>query len=211
MARQTAPLVSIDGLTRVFDVSKPWLNRVIEREGRKLLVAAEQVSIGIGRGRTFALVGESGSGKSTIARMVVGLLPPSAGRVVIDGVPLWGGDRAASGHDLVALKRRIQMIFQDPYSSLNPRWRVGDIIAEPIRAFGLRADERATKARVAELLGQVGLAPAHLDRPGAGLGPGVHRLRRADLGPGRVGPGGRAEPAVGPAVGKPGVLRLHQP
>jgi len=148
-------LVSTRGLGRVFDVSKPWLNRVIEREEKVFLTAAENVTFDVPRGKTFALVGESGSGKSTIAKMIVGLLRPTSGTVTVDGVDLFrDGDVAGQ----TALRRRIQMIFQDPYASLNPRWRVGDIIAEPIRAFGLEADAQAVKRRVGELLEQVGLA-----------------------------------------------------
>ena len=128
------PFVEVKGLSRVFDVSKPWLNRVIEGEERKLLRAVTDVSFTIGKRETVALVGESGSGKSTVAKMVVGLLPPSAGAVTIDGVDMWS---IADTEKRQALRRRIQMIFQDPYASLNPRWRVGDIIADPIRAFGL--------------------------------------------------------------------------
>ena len=125
-------LVEVKTLSRVFDVSKPWLNRVIEREEKKFLKAVTDVSFNIGKRETLALVGESGSGKSTVAKMVVGLLKPTAGTVTIDGVNMW-----EAGADLDALRRRIQMIFQDPYASLNPRWRVDNIIADPIRAFGL--------------------------------------------------------------------------
>lgn len=148
-------LLRVEGLSRVFDVSKPWLNRVLEREDKIFLTAAEDVSFEIARGRTFALVGESGSGKSTIAKMIVGLLRPSGGRVTVDGVDLF---REGDMKGQTALRRRIQMIFQDPYASLNPRWRVGDIIAEPIRAFGLIADDAGIRRRVGELLEQVGLA-----------------------------------------------------
>ncbi|MEQ8449938.1 MAG: ATP-binding cassette domain-containing protein [Nitratireductor sp.] len=148
-------MVSARGLGRVFDVSKPWLNRVIEREEKVFLTAAENVTFDVPRGKTFALVGESGSGKSTIAKMIVGLLRPTSGSVTVDGVDLFReGDVAGQ----TALRRRIQMIFQDPYASLNPRWRVGDIIAEPIRAFALESDAKAVKRRVGELLEQVGLS-----------------------------------------------------
>ncbi|KAB2847688.1 MAG: ATP-binding cassette domain-containing protein, partial [Hyphomicrobiaceae bacterium] len=110
------PLVVVSGLTRRFDVSKPWLNRVIDRETRRELKAVTDVSFTIKRRETLALVGESGSGKSTVAKMVVGLLEPTAGRVEIDGVDMWAG---ASSRQRQALRRRIQMIFQDPYASLN--------------------------------------------------------------------------------------------
>ena len=146
-------LVQVTGLSRIFDVSKPWLNRVIEREPRKLLKAVTDVSFSIRKRETIALVGESGSGKSTVAKMVVGLLQPTAGQVRIDGQDMW------DGADLTALRRRIQMIFQDPYASLNPRWRVDSIIADPIRAFGLAKDRAEIDHRVGELLRLVGLDP----------------------------------------------------
>ena len=153
----TAPLVTVDRLGRVFDVSKPWLNRVLEREPRCYVVAVSDVSFEIARRETFALVGESGSGKSTVAKMAVGLIPPSAGDVKIDGVSM----NARGGEaERRRLRRRIQMIFQDPYASLNPRWRVGDIIAEPIEAFALIDGPAAIAARVGELLRLVGLDPA---------------------------------------------------
>src|SRR5690606_3539766 len=120
--------------------SKPWLNRVIEGGEKQYLKAVDGISFDIARGETFALVGESGSGKSTAARMVVGLLAPSGGDVTIDGVPMVG---RASARDRQKLRRRIQMIFQDPYASLNPRWKVEDIVAEPIRAFRLLEDDDA--------------------------------------------------------------------
>jgi peptide/nickel transport system ATP-binding protein len=150
------PFVQVRDLRRVFDVSKPWLNRVIEREPRQFLKAVDGVSFDIRKGETFALVGESGSGKSTVARMVVGLLPPSDGTVQIAGVSMTD---VAVAQERQRLRRRIQMIFQDPYASLNPRWRVGRIIAEPIRAFDIVAGEPAIAERVGELLSLVGLHP----------------------------------------------------
>jgi peptide/nickel transport system ATP-binding protein len=150
-------LVEVRNLSRVFDVSKPWLNRVIEREERKLLKAVTNVSFGITRRETFALVGESGSGKSTVAKMIVGLLSPTGGNVKIDGVDMWAPASEGERHKL---RRRIQMIFQDPYASLNPRWRVDRIIADPIIAFGLAKDTAEIEHRVGELLTLVGLDPA---------------------------------------------------
>jgi peptide/nickel transport system ATP-binding protein len=149
-------LVEIEGLGRVFDLSKLWLNRVLEGSGKVTLTAVDGVDISIRRGETYALVGESGSGKSTIAKMVVGLLPPSSGSVRIDGVDIW---KELGGAQQRQIRRRIQMIFQDPFASLNPRWRVGAIVAEPIKAFGMIKDAREREHRVGELLSLVGLDP----------------------------------------------------
>jgi len=156
-------IVEARGLTRVFDVSAPLITRLITHEPRRTLTAVDGLDFAIRRGETFGLVGESGSGKSTLARMVVGLIEPSRGQVTIDGVDLAGTrDRARRR----AVRRRMQMIFQDPFASLNPRWRVGDIVAEPIRAFGARdkgaagSGRRAVRSRVGELLELVGLDPA---------------------------------------------------
>lgn len=149
-----SPLIQAKDLSRVFDVSKPFLNRLIERSDKQFLSAASNVHFEIPKGKTFALVGESGSGKSTIGKMVVGLLSPTKGHVSVDGQDLFNPkDRKSQ----MALRRRIQMIFQSPYASLNPRWRVRDIVAEPIRAFQLLQGGEIDK-RVAELLEQVGLA-----------------------------------------------------
>src|SRR4051794_13117313 len=148
--------VGIRNLRRVFDVSKPWLNRMLEGGQQEFLKAVDGVSFDIAKGETFALVGESGSGKSTVARMVVGLLPPTSGEVRIDGISMTDPRQAVARR---RLRRRIQMVFQDPYASLNPRFRVEAIVAEPIRAFELIQGEREIKQRVAELLSLVGLHP----------------------------------------------------
>lgn len=146
-------LLRVDGLWRRFDVSKPWLNRVIEREDRQFLTALADVSFSIDRGETFALVGESGSGKSTIARMIMGLLAPTAGRICFDGQDM----STLSPDKLRELRRRFQIVFQNPFASLNPRWRVGAIIGEPILTFGL-ASAAAVEREVARLLEIVGLS-----------------------------------------------------
>ena len=157
MSTETAaPLVEVRNLQRVFDVSKPLLNRLIERQPKQFLTAVSDISLDIRRGETFALVGESGSGKSTVARMVVGLLPPTAGSVAIDGIDM---EAPGSQAERQKLRRRIQMVFQDPYASLNPRWRVDRIVAEPIRAFGLLSGNAAIRSKVGELLTFVGLHP----------------------------------------------------
>ena len=145
-------LLKLEDVGREFDVSRPWLNRLLEHAPRLLLRAVDGVTFGLQRGETLALVGESGCGKSTVARLIVGIHVPSRGRIEFDGV-----DLAAPG--AAALRRRMQMIFQDPYASLNPRWRVLDIVAEPIRVLGLASSRSAVGDRVAELLRQVGLAP----------------------------------------------------
>ena len=148
-------LLKIDQVGRDFDVSRPWLNRVLEGEPRLLLRAVDSVTLEVRRGETLALVGESGCGKSTVARLIVGLYQPSRGRIEFEGVEISNpAARAAS----VPIRRRMQMIFQDPYASLNPRWRVRDVVAEPLYALRLGESEAEIDARVAELLGQVGLA-----------------------------------------------------
>ncbi|WP_236037780.1 ABC transporter ATP-binding protein [Belnapia arida] len=147
------PILEVEDLARYFDVSRPWLQRVLAGEGKRTLRAVDGISFAIPRGTTLSLVGESGCGKSTVARLVVGLYPPSKGRVVFEGMDL---ERARA---IAEQRRRMQMIFQDPYASLNPRWRVKDIVAEPIRAFGMTPSAAAQQEKVAELLTQVGLSP----------------------------------------------------
>jgi peptide/nickel transport system ATP-binding protein len=160
----TRPLVEVRDLSKTFDVSPPWLNRVVEGKPRQFVHAVDGVGFSIERGKTLALVGESGCGKSTVARLLVGLYAPTAGSVLFDGI-----DAAATWRSKGArvLRRRMQMIFQDPYASLNPRWNVADIIAEPLREHGFtgpsgsapsRAGGKELKARVGDLLESVGLA-----------------------------------------------------
>src|SRR5687767_12896882 len=131
-------LLKLESVSRDFDVSRPWLNRVIEREPRRILRAVDRVSFEVSKGETLALVGESGCGKSTVARLIAGLYTPSEGRIEFQG-------------------KRLQMIFQDPYASLNPRWRVRKIIAEPMIFL-------PEKKPVGEYLLQVGLSPDDAER-----------------------------------------------
>lgn len=138
----------------------PWLTRVIERKPRLKLHAVDGVSFEIEKGKTLALVGESGCGKSTVARLMVGLYSPTRGSFTFDGKDAHATYKSA---DELNLRARIQMIFQDPYASLNPRWRVRDIVAEPLIEHGIIKDEAALSARVGELLSSVGLSP--LDMP----------------------------------------------
>jgi peptide/nickel transport system ATP-binding protein len=156
MSAAAAPLIELVDVARHFDVSPPWLNRVLERKPRALLKAVDGVSFAIGRGETLGLVGESGCGKSTVARLIVGLYRPTRGEI------RYAGRRIDAQGAHPTERRNMQMIFQDPYASLNPRWRVADIVAEPLHAARAAdgASHAATTARVAGLLEQVGLAPA---------------------------------------------------
>ena len=138
-------LLEVKGLSKAFDVSAPWLQRVLAREPHRVLQAVDGVGFSIPRGQTLALVGESGCGKSTVARLLLGLYTPDAGRITFDGLDVPSTLKSAQG---LALRRRMQMIFQDPYASLNPRWTVGRIVAEPLRTHGLASSEAELQARV---------------------------------------------------------------
>ena len=157
----SATLVEVKDLAKTFDVSAPWLNRVIERLPRRFVRAVDGVDFAIPRGTTLALVGESGCGKSTVARLLVGLYRPTRGSVAFDGQDVTATLASA---DARPLRKRMQMIFQDPYASLNPRWKVRDIVAEPLREHGLAMSEPALEAKVAELLASVGLAAADMEK-----------------------------------------------
>jgi len=151
----SVPLLRVDGLVKHF----PLTRGVVLSRGRGAVHAVDGLSFEIPRGGTLGLVGESGSGKSTVARLVTRLLEPTAGEIVYDGTPI----THASARALRPLRREIQLVFQDPYSSLNPRRTVGAIVAEPLRLqrIGTRAERRA---RVRELLEVVGLNPEHYNR-----------------------------------------------
>ena len=153
-----APILHVSGVTHEFDVSRPWLQRVLSREPRRFLRAVNDVSFSIAPGTTLSLVGESGCGKSTIARLSVGLYAPKQGEIRFEGLTL------AEARKQGGVRRQMNMIFQDPYASLNPRWKVVDIVAEPIRTFGLAKDEASVRRRAEELLTQVGLASADGDK-----------------------------------------------
>ena len=122
--------------------------------GRSVTQAVSGVSFDIARGETFGLVGESGSGKSTIGRAVLRLVDPSAGRILFDGADIAG----FRGPDLLHYRRQVQVVFQDPWSSLNPRRKIGQILAEPLRRHRLVTNAPECRARVGELLDHVGLA-----------------------------------------------------
>jgi peptide/nickel transport system ATP-binding protein len=148
-------MLRVTNLKRYFDVSASFLVRVLEHQPRQILKAVDGVSFGIKKGETFSLVGESGCGKSTVAKLVVGLYPPTAGDIEFEGMNIGGVTRKK----MAPLRSRLQMIFQDPYASLNPRWRSRDIISEPIRAFGLARGKHAIDEKVGELLRHVRLTP----------------------------------------------------
>ncbi len=152
--RERAPMLTVDRAVCQFDVASPWLARLTGGR-RRSLKAVDGVSFEVRRGETFSIVGESGCGKSTLAKMVVGLQPPTEGALRFADIARADG---AMGPP------RVQMIFQDPFASLNPRWRVGSIIAEPIEELGLRKTAAETRARVAELLETVGLSAADAAR-----------------------------------------------
>lgn len=160
-AEDVAPLVRAAGLAKTFDVSPPLLNRLLERKPRQLLHAVDDATFTIQRGQTLALVGESGCGKSTAARLLVGLYAPTRGSFHFDGLDAHATFKAG-GARARQLRERIQMIFQDPYASLNPRWQVGDIVAEPMREHGTVQGKAALEQRVGELLQSVGLSPADM-------------------------------------------------
>ncbi len=149
------PLVEIHDLQRHFELPGRLVDRLMGRP-RRAVRAVDGVSLSIAKGETFGLVGESGCGKSTIARLAVGLMPPSGGQVQFDHVDLSQAGRA----QMRQLRRRFQMVFQDPYSSMNLRWRIGDIIAEPMRTLDSSVSRAEIDRRVDALLELVGLSAA---------------------------------------------------
>ena len=148
-----APLLQVEQLVKHFPVGRGLFGR-----GKAVVHAVDGVSFAVGTGETMALVGESGCGKSTVGRLLLRLLEPTSGTVRFDGTDLTHLPAAAMrGH-----RRALQMIFQDPYSSLNPRMTVGQTLTEPLLLHGLAAGRRTERA--AELLDLVGLAPQYLQR-----------------------------------------------
>jgi ABC-type glutathione transport system ATPase component len=150
------PLVEVDA------VAKSYPRRVGLRT--ELQSVVDDVSFTIEPGETLGLVGESGSGKTTVARMILGLVKPTSGRVVVDGVDVG----RASAEELRRLRRQMQPVFQDPYAALNPRMRVLEIITEPFvihrREAGIEKDRAALRAKAVALLGQVGMDESALGR-----------------------------------------------
>ena len=154
--------VQARALGKAFELATPWLDRLLRRGVGRRVQAVDDVSFEIAPGRTLGLVGESGCGKSTLARLMVGLESPSAGEARIGGADVHA-TLAAGGGAARALRRGVQMIFQDPYASLNPRWRILDIVAEPLVEQGLVTRAQVPE-RVAALLEDVGLKGADLRR-----------------------------------------------
>ena len=150
------PLLEVRGLAMHFPITE---GMVLSRKIGDVK-AVDGVDFTIARGETLGLVGESGCGKTTTGRCILRLERPTEGQILFDGQDISGMDRG----ELVALRRRMQVIFQDPYSSLNPRMKVGDIIAEPIKVHGVESDARRREARVRELLSVCGLDPKFTDR-----------------------------------------------
>jgi len=150
-ARAAEPLVEIRGLTKLYPVDAGWLSKK-----RSWLSALEDVDLTVNRGEILAVVGESGSGKSTLARLLIKLIEPTRGEVRYEGENIFGLSRA----QVRRLRRKVQIVFQDPYSSLNPRHNVAQIVGEGIS--GLSSSARRKRTR--ELLELVGLAPNVIDR-----------------------------------------------
>jgi oligopeptide transport system ATP-binding protein len=148
-------LLEVENLVKHFPVGGGVLSR---HSG--VVRAIDGVSFTLRRGETLGLVGESGCGKTTTGRCILQLERPTSGRILFEGVDL----AAISAAKLRAVRRRVQVIFQDPYSSLNPRMTVGQILAEPLQVHGIVRERTARQARVEELLVQVGLAPQHARR-----------------------------------------------
>src|SRR5258707_11334354 len=146
------PLLQVQELHKSFVTA----GGVLGRRRTAVLQAVRGVSFDLAAGETLGLVGESGCGKTTVARMVVGLTAPSAGRIVFDGIEVANRVRV----DRAAMRGRVQIVFQDPYSSLNPRLRVEEIIAEPLLSLGIPRAEAIR--RVAGLMTTVGLRPEHM-------------------------------------------------
>jgi oligopeptide/dipeptide ABC transporter ATP-binding protein len=153
---EAQPLLEVRGLRMHFPVTEG----MIARRHIGDVKAVDGVDLAIQRGETLGLVGESGCGKPTMGRCILRLEKPTAGEILYDGIDIARLDR----RELVALRRRIQVIFQDPYSSLNPRQKVGSIIGEPMMVHGVEKDPRRRADRVRELLSVCGLNPNFADR-----------------------------------------------
>ena len=153
-------IVRVRNVSKEFDVSPPWLERVLKGTGRRILKAVNGVSFDLSRAETLALVGESGCGKSTLARVLSGLYRPTGGTI-----EFFGRDIASmTASEKAGLRRRVNMIFQNPYASLNPRWRVFDIVAEPLRVQQGAMTSVQIAERVREVVSLVRLPEEALEK-----------------------------------------------
>jgi oligopeptide transport system ATP-binding protein len=150
------PILRVEDLKVHFPVTK---GIIIQRQVATVK-AVDGVSFTIRRGETLGLVGESGSGKSTTGLAVLRMLTPTAGRIVFEGQDI----APHRGAELLGVRRRMQMVYQDPYGSLNPRMTIRNIVGEPLAVHGLDADRKATSEKIAELIASVGLLPDMADR-----------------------------------------------
>ncbi len=150
-----APLLKVEGLQTWYPLRKGVLNRVYD-----YVKAVDNVSLEVFEGETLGLVGESGCGKTTLGRSILRLAEPTGGKITFDGIDV----TALKGKDLRDFRKQAQIVFQDPYSSLNPRLTIGEAIAEPMRVHGIERDSAKLRAAVCDLLEQVGLQAAHYDR-----------------------------------------------
>src|SRR5918993_3081147 len=150
----SAPILVVEDLVKHFVIRRSALGKPLAT-----VKAVDDVSLTLGEGETLALVGESGCGKSTVGRLIMRLIEPTAGRVLIDGTDI----AAIPERDVRAFRRRVQLIFQDPYASLNPRMTIGEILAEPLMLHGV-VPRAGRRERVAELLARVGLPAQHAAR-----------------------------------------------
>src|SRR3972149_9567415 len=156
MSMSADPLVRVEGLKKHFPIQR---GVIIQRTVGHVR-AVDGISFDIAPGETLGLVGESGCGKTTAGRTILGLYPLTDGSVQISDINVENVDK----ENLKLLRRKAQMIFQDPYSSLNPRWTVSAIIGEPLRVHKLLADDKARTERVPELMLKVGLSPRLINR-----------------------------------------------
>lgn len=150
-----APLLVLENISKTFSIKRPGISF-----GKDSITAVDRVSLSVYPGETLGLVGESGCGKSTLGKIILRLLEPSSGEITYGGKNL----RLISNQEMRLMRKKIQVIFQDPYSSLNPIMRIGDAIAEPMLVHNIHTSKQAAKAATLELLERVGLKPEHYNR-----------------------------------------------